>query len=430
MLRRIMVAAAAAALAVASLAGCGSGEGEGGSDGPVTLRFLSLAWQEESVAANRALVDQWNAEHPDVQVEYIQGDWGSVHDQLLTAFEGGDPADVIHYESAAIPSFAQRGYLADLTDLVPADMREGIDDAIWQTVTGDDGALYGVPFLLESQVVIANKTMLDEAGIPVPTPEDPWSWDEYQAAARQLTDADTFGAAWPLSNPTNAVMNLSLAFGGQFFYEVDSEQPQVRFTEAEGQVPSRIHEMLYTDRSAAPEALGMSSTDTLPGFFAGKYATVPGGIWLRQQMVQQAPEGFDWVTLPPLAGDGSQSQAANPQTLSVAAQSEHQQEAMQFIEFFLAPQNMATLAKGDWLIPTSEGAREQLLQTTGGEQGWDIAVASAEALTQAPFQEVDAYSEWKTRIATPAFQRFFADEISLQELGAQLEQGGKDVLSR
>jgi multiple sugar transport system substrate-binding protein len=428
MFRRIMVAAVAA-LTVASLAACGSGD-DAAEGGPVQLRFLSLAWQEESIAANRALVEEWNAAHPDIQVEYIQGDWGSVHDQLLTAFEGGDPADLIHYESAAIPSFAQRGYLADLTDLIPEDLRTGIDDGIWQTVTGDDGGIYGVPFLLESQVVIANKTMLDEAGIAVPTPEDPWTWDEYQAAAEQLTDADTFGAAWPLENPTNAVMNLSLAFGGQYFYEVDSEQPQVRFTAAERQVPRRIHEMLYTDKTAAPEALGMSSTDTLPGFFAGKYATVPGGIWLRQQMVQQAPEGFDWVTLPPLAGDGSQTQAANPQTLSVAAQSEHPQEAMQFLEFFLAPENMATLAKGDWLIPTSDAAGEQLLQTTEGKQGWDIAVASSEALTQAPFQQVNAYNEWKTRIATPSFQRYFANEISLDELGAQLEQGGKDVLSR
>ncbi|MFC7640857.1 extracellular solute-binding protein [Streptosporangium lutulentum] len=68
----------------------------------MSLKFLSLAWQKESIAANKQLVDEWNKANPDTQVEYVQGSWDNVNDQLVTSFEGGDPPDVIHDDSPAL----------------------------------------------------------------------------------------------------------------------------------------------------------------------------------------------------------------------------------------------------------------------------------------------------------------------------------------
>jgi multiple sugar transport system substrate-binding protein len=425
-MQRAVLKGAAAAAALTLVAACGGGGGEASSDGPVQLRFQSLAWQEQSIAANKELVRQWNAQNPDVQVEYVQGDWGSVHDQLLTSFEGGDPADVIHYEAAAIQVFAEGGYLADMDETLSEDFKAGIPDEIWDTVRYEDQGTIGVPFLLESRLPLANKTMLEQAGVEVPTPDDPWTWDEFQDAAKKLTDDDTYGVAWPLGSPANAVLNLSQSFGGDYMAAGDT--PAIEVGDAELEVPSRIHEMLYTDKTAAPSTVGVESTDALPGFFAGKYAMLFGAVWLRQQMVEEAPKNFDWVTIPPIAGTAGQEQAANPQILSVAAQSEYPEEATRFIEFFLNGQNMARLAEGDWLVPTSDEALQALQERTDGKQGWDVAVASADALTAAPWQKTPGFQEWLDRIATPAFQRYFADEISEDELATTLEDGGEQTL--
>jgi acetyl-CoA C-acetyltransferase len=46
------------------------------------------------------------------------------------------------------------------------------------------------------------------------------------------------------------------------------------------------------------------------------------GNYQAQGMIEQAPKGFSWALFPPLKGQ-TQAQAANPQTLSVAAQSQH-----------------------------------------------------------------------------------------------------------
>jgi multiple sugar transport system substrate-binding protein len=414
-----------AAATMLLLAACGSSGGTKSTNGPVKLRFLSLAWQTESVKANKDLVAKWNAAHPDIQIDYVQGDWNSVHDQLLTSFEGGEAPDIFQYESASIGEFARQGYLADLSGLLSSDMKSQISQGVWDSVTFD-GKVDAVPFLLESQVVLANKKLLDAAGVTVPAAGQAWTWDEFQANAKKLTKAGTYGAAWALKSPTNRVMNLSLNYDGKFFYTAGGKT-SVQVGDAEKEVPKRIHDMIYVDKSASPEAVGMGGTDPLPGFFAGKYAMLPGSIYLRQQMVEQAPKGFEWVTLPPIKGN-SQNQAANPQTLSVSADSKHAKQAVQFIEDFLNPANMAELAKGDWLVPTGKQAGAELLKSTSGQQGWDVAVNSAADLTMAPFQQVTAYPEWKTKIATPALQEYFANKISIDELGRRLVDGGKQVI--
>lgn len=408
------------------LAACGGESNSGEGDGPVKIRFQSLAWQKESVQANKDIVDAWNAENPDIEVEYVQGDWGSVHDQLLTSFEGGDPPDVIHYEAAAEQVFIDGGYYADLEPLLSDEFRAGIPENIWATVRSEQYGLTGVPFLLESRVVLANREMLEKAGLEMPTSEKPWTWEEFRAAAKQLTTKDRYGVAFPLASPANAMFNLSMSFDGTYVTG-EGEDASIKVGEEELQVPTLVHQMLYDDKSADPDMIAVNTTDALPSFFAGKSAMIFGAIWLRQQMVQESPDGFDWVALPPLKGSDGTTQSANPQTLSVAAQSKHPEEAAQFLEYFLNDENMAKLAIGDWLVPTSEGALSAVNTKTDGKQGWDVAVASLSSLTAAPWQSLPGFQEFMDRTATPSFQRYFANEISADQLAQELEKGGSDI---
>lgn len=91
------------------LGGCAGGGDGTGPDGRITLRFQSLAWQKDSVDVTRELVREWNARNPRVRVSYVQGSWDSVHDQLLTSFEGGEAPDIIHDASDDLADFAYGG---------------------------------------------------------------------------------------------------------------------------------------------------------------------------------------------------------------------------------------------------------------------------------------------------------------------------------
>lgn len=422
-------AAAVAAALVLLLGGCSGDGGRGtGPDGTIRLSFQSLAWQKESVDANKQLVKEWNAAHPDVQVDYVQGSWDNVHDQLLTSFEGGEAPDIIHDASDDLADFAYGGYLADLRDLLPERLAADIPRQSWRTTTFGDG-VYGVPFLQEPRVLIANTEILESSGVRIPTPQKPWSWPEFRQITKKLTGKGRYGVAWPLKEPVSVTLNLGLSAGGQLFHRDADGKVTIRFEDGDGVMPGTVQDQVTIDRSAARTALGMSGSDTLPGFFGGKYAMVPLGFSYRQQVVEQAPEGFGWTVLPAPAGSAGLAQGVSPQTLSVAQDSAHKKEAVQFIDFLLRPRNMVRLARGDWMLPTGTKAlADPALHTA--ENGWATGTALARALRPAPAQSVRGYPEWKDKVATPALQEYYSGAIDTEELKKRLVEDGNRVLDR
>ncbi|MGW3098276.1 ABC transporter substrate-binding protein [Streptomyces sp. NPDC001102] len=409
------------------LAGC-TGGGDAETGGRITLRFQSLAWQQESVKATKELVKEWNAAHPDVQVEYVQGSWDSVHDQLLTSFEGGEAPDIIHDASDDLADFAYGGYLADLRGLLSHRLKSDIPQRSWRTTTFGDG-VYGVPFLQEPRVLVANATWLKKAGVRLPTPEHPWSWTEFRQVAKRLSGGGRYGVAWPLKEPVSATLNLSLSAGGELFHRGADGKVTVRFGAADQVVPRTVHDQANIDHSASPTTLGSGGSDTLPGFFGGKYAMVPLGFSYRQQIAQQAPKGFAWQVLPAPAGADGLAQGVSPQTLSIAEDSPHKKEAAAFVDFLLRPRNMVRLALGDWMLPTGTRAlKDPALHTA--ENGWATGTALAAQLRPAPAQSVRGYPEWKDKVATPAFQEYYSGAIGLAALRHRLERDGNLVLAR
>lgn len=427
-MRALVRDAAVAATALALLlTGCGGGDG-GRDDGRITLRFQSLAWQKESVDANKRLVKEWNASHPGVRVEYVQGSWDSVHDQLLTSFEGDEAPDVIHDASDDLADFAYGGYLADLRSLLPDRLTADIPQQSWRTSTFDDG-VYGVPFLQEPRVLIANTKVLKASGVRIPTPARPWSWPEFRQVTKKLTGKGRYGVAWPLKEPVSVTLNLGLSAGGELFHRGADGKADVAMDDGDLVVPETIHDQVNTDHSAARTALGMGGGDALPGLFGGKYAMVPLGFSYRQQVVEQAPKGFEWTVLPAPAGSEGLAQGVSPQTLSVAEDSPHKKEAVEFIDFLLRPANMVRLAKGDWMLPTGRAAlADPSLHTA--DLGWSTGAALAGALRSAPAQSVRGYPEWKDKVATPAYQEYYSGAIGAAELRKRLVEDGNRVLAR
>ncbi|MER6103174.1 sugar ABC transporter substrate-binding protein [Streptomyces sp. NPDC001832] len=425
----VRTAAAAVTTALALLlTGC-AGTGDGRDDsGRTELSFQSLAWQKESVDANKQLVKEWNETHPDIHVNYVQGSWVTVHDQLLTSFEGDEAPDIIHDASDDLADFAYGGYLADLRTLLPERLTADIPQQSWRATTFGEG-VYGVPFLQEPRVLIANTKILKESGVRIPNPGKPWSWTEFRQIAKELTGKGRYGVAWPLKEPVSVTLNLGLSAGGRLFHPGADGKVTIRASEGDQVVPGTIHDQVNIDHSAARTALGMGGSDTLPGFFGGKYALVPLGFSYRQQVVEQAPEGFEWTVLPAPAGSGGLAQGVSPQTLSVSEASPHKKEAAQFIDFLLRPQNMVRLAKGDWMLPTGTAAlADPALHTD--KDGWSTGVAMAKALRPAPAQSVRGYPEWKDKVATPSLQEYYSGAIGAQELRKRLVEDGSRVLAR
>jgi multiple sugar transport system substrate-binding protein len=386
----------------------------------VNVTLATYVWQPTTVKAMNDIVAAWNKSHPSIQVQIVPVDVNSVHDKLLTSFVGGTAADIVHDEAADIPGFTQQGYLANLTPLIPKDLKAEIPKSVWDTVNFGH-KITGVPIMLQTYNVFANMDLLKQAGIKAPSIAGPWTWDKFRAVAKQLSTNGNYGVCWGLRSPTATIQTLSLNWGAQWNY-LEKGRWVLKVGPAEQKILQIMHDMVYVDKSVDPAGVGLSGSAVLPSFFAGKCAMTIQGNYNAQGMIEQSPKGFNWAMFPPLKGD-SQDQAANPQTLSISQQSQHKSEAMQFIAYALNSQNMAKLAAGDWLIPAAPDAASIVVKSTKHYGSWRAAISAVPSFKKANWVSLTQYPQWKAEVATPAFRSFLANQISMDDLIKQLTDG-------
>lgn len=422
--KRVLGAVATVAASALALTACQQGSASGGGgeneDGVVTLQFQSLSDQPATQEAISEAVDSWNSDSPDVQVQILQAGWDGAYDKLVTQFTGGTAPDIIHFDAASIVPFAMDGYLADLSGGLSEERTADVSEGLWDSVTVNDEVI-AYPSISQSYMVFANADLLEEAGVEIPT-GDSMTWDQLAEIAEATTTDDTYGLGWGLGSPAATMMTLAPGFGGDFFSGT-GEDVQIDVADAELEVPERIHEMTYDDESLDPVSLTQSGSDVLASFYGGTVAMTVQGSYQAANMTTDAPEDLDWVALPPLAGSEGPLQAANPQTYSVNIDSANVDEAIAFLDYFASPETIAAIAQADALIPASESARDIIATETGGENGWDQILASAEGFEGAPFLQANGYAEWKDTVLNSALQQYLGDQISSEELAQQLTEG-------
>lgn len=399
------------------------------------IKFVSLAWQKKSIDINKSIIKKWNDLHQEKQVEYIQANWNSIYDFLITSFETGDVPDVFHYEASMITDFGNRGNLTDLKPYLSDNIKNDIYPVAWQSVTLDNGNIIGVPFLFESLIVLYNKDIFSENNISPPSPDKPWSWVDIRNTAIALTkdkdsdgEVDQWGAAFGLRSSANIIINLTLGCGGKYFYLKDDEY-KFKINEPEKFLLSTIHDMIYKYKCVSPLAVSQSGSSIIPAFYNGKYAMIIGiGTWARQQLIENAPDNFHWGVLEPIK-EVTQEQGSNTQTLSVPSGSKRKKEAVEFIEFFLDKNNLAKLALGDWMNPTRQSCRF-MSEFQNDSLGWKTCISIIDNLKMGPWLRVPGFSEWKGRVANPMFQEYFLNRMSLEELTVRMREESNYVLSR
>jgi len=408
-------------VACLALAGCSGTPANGGSsEGPVTLTFQALYDQPAAIAACQQIVDSWNAANPNIQVQIIQAGWDSINDKLVTQFNGGTAPDIIHNDAASMVSFAEDGYLADLTDVMSSALKTDIGDGLLQTVTVG-GKIISYPTEVQSYMVFANTKILQAAGVAIPTGSS-MTWDQLQQIAKATTSGDVFGLGWGLKSPTASFMTLAPGFGGTFFNGTGANAT-ISIGTGELAVPNIVNQMAYQDKTILPVTLTQSGSEAMAAFYAGQIAMTIQGSYQAANIPTNAPDGFEWTVLPPLAGSVGPQQVADPQTLSVNADSPHIAEAAQFIEYFMQADNLETVNEADALIPATSSARTALQAKLGTANHWDVIMASGDDFVAAPFLFADKYAQWKDTVATPAFQKFLAQQTDSAGLTKELTDG-------
>ena len=392
----------------------------------IEMTYLTPAYLKGTVASTERIVADWNKANPNATVKIVYGDVNNMQDKLTTAFAGNVAPDIFQHEAASILEFSKRGYIADISkEMKP--LKKTIPAGLW-AVGSYKNRLYGAPTMTQTYTIFANVDAFKKAGVKIPSGTNTFTWDDYRELAKKFTTDGKYGVAWGLKSPAAMTMIMGMNYNAAFFRGLTSSGgAQIGVNAKELEVPSRIHQMIYTDKTIDPAALTMSGAGPVPGFLAGKYAMIFAASYVAADLdIAAKAAGFNWTALPLLKGS-SNKQGANPQTLSVSAQSKNQKQAAAFIRFMLKDENLAELALGEGLIPSTTGSLKSTMATKKDSAGWTQILDDGEALALAPFTLVPNYQKWKDTVLQPAMQQYLQGKISLSELKKRQVEGYKAI---
>src|SRR5690606_35500786 len=281
---RILAVAGVTALAATALAGCAGGAA-GGDDSTLTFMFRGGDAEKE---AYTAAIEAFEQAHEGVDVKIIMTTADDYATKLKAAITGKQVRDVFYIDPGCVQSFVGSGLIADITDAVESSdaidldnvWAYGLDSYRFDGTTQGKGAIYALPKDIGPFSFGYNKTMFEEAGIPLPDPDVPYTWDEFIDVSKQLTtDLDGDGKLDQWGTGLNVTWNLQ-AFvwsnGGDWLNE---DRTKVTVNEPEFAEALQYFADMQNVHGVTPSAGDAQTLDTYQRWMQGQIGFFPVGPW-------------------------------------------------------------------------------------------------------------------------------------------------------
>ena len=156
---------------------------------------IRVTWwgDTDSSTAEIKMIEKFNAEHDDIEIQYdiVPGD--GYGDRLLTSFSSGEGYDIFASGEGDFYKWVGANMPMSLNDMIAADTEwdNQMNEAIYN-FGNIGGSQYYLVRDYNPLCLFYNKDVFDRYGVAYPTAD--WTWDDAIAAAKQLTVKNDSGA--------------------------------------------------------------------------------------------------------------------------------------------------------------------------------------------------------------------------------------------
>ena len=186
-----------ASLAALGLVACGSGSGGTGSGGNGKSIQIWEGYTSTEAKAFAYLLSKYNKQNPGQTVTSLYVNNDNSLQKVLTAVRGGSVPDIAYLYGSWAPNVAQIPQVVTLNGVVHQPGVNWNDFWVGEREVATVGSrVIGIPALVDNLAVVYNKTLFAQAGLTPPTPD--WTWSQFVADAKKLTDPakKQFGTAY------------------------------------------------------------------------------------------------------------------------------------------------------------------------------------------------------------------------------------------
>ncbi|MFI5976984.1 ABC transporter substrate-binding protein [Streptomyces sp. NPDC051452] len=312
--RALLMAGAGAGAGMLTACGSNTGRGGGGSG----TRLSQWYHQYGEPGAEQA-VQRYAAAYRKAHVS-VQWRPGNYDQQTAAALLTDSGPDVFEVNGPTLDQI-QGGQVLDLTELL-AGVKDDFNPAVLTPKTYD-GRVWGIPQVIDMQLLYYRRSLLADAGIEPPT-----TLDALVEAARKLTDGKVKGLF--LGNDGGAGV-----LGGTPLYaaglQLVTAEGKVGFDDpAAARTLGKLHR-LYADKSLL---LGAPSDWSDPAAFVqGLTAMQWSGLWALPQVRKELGDDFGVLPFPKDGDHGRPSVPVGAYAAAVSARGRHKEAAKEYVKW-------------------------------------------------------------------------------------------------
>jgi len=144
-------------------------------------------WSDHHVEAFQKILDDFNAEHPNIIVVQQPQPLADFSAKVMQAVREGEGPDIINTFPSEASNYIDEGLIVNLSEYIDdpdigiPGFKDKLPAAAYETVTQWDGNVFLLPLALYGEVFYINNTLFDELGLAIPT-----TWKELEEAGRVI----------------------------------------------------------------------------------------------------------------------------------------------------------------------------------------------------------------------------------------------------
>jgi alpha-1,4-digalacturonate transport system substrate-binding protein len=299
---------------------------------------LRITWYDDGNegVVLRELLDQFEAENPDIRVVVDTVAYNVILEQLPLQVEAGEAPDMARITN--LPGFVgsyldMRPYLED-----PAYWEESFPANVMNAMrTGpDDTGIYGYPTQFTVTGPYINRTLFEQAEIEVPSDtNEAVTWEEWTEAARQVAEATGTPYAIAIDRSGHRFAGPALSMGATFF----DEEGNVTIDSPGFRAFAEIMIGWHTDGITPAEVWvgsGGSYAAAADFFINGQLVMYMSGSWQVQRFSNDIGDAFDWEVVPNPTGEGGSTGMPGGAGLVAFADTEHPEEVARVMDYLVS----------------------------------------------------------------------------------------------
>lgn len=398
-------------LASLAVAGCAPSEGDDASQ--ITV-WSHAGGGKEELAVVQGIVDDYNASQDEVTVVLESFPQSSYNDAVVAAAASGDLPCVVDMDGPIVPNWAWADYIQ------PLDLPTELTDSLLPSTVGRyQDEIYAVGAFDAALMITARESALVDNGVRVPTIDEPWTLEEFDAALVAISADERFQhpidlGVWDANEWWSyAYSPILQSFGGDL---VDRDT----YLSSDG-VLNGPEAIAFADwfQSVFDRDLA-STTPTADGqdFPLGNVAMVYGGSWKALNSIETFGDDAIFLPVPdygtgPVIGGGSWQQG-------VSTTCSNPEAANDYLEFSLQDEYIVEFSDAIGVIPATDTAAQQTEYFAEGGLLAELPEFSRQFALVRP--ETPGYA-----VISTSFAKAMQDLVAGADPQATLDQAVKDI---